>query len=142
MFGLPLRTAAYDRANALGTSIADGRASPAKRPSDRLPPLIQAGGRSANPPGGKRAGGDPPTPASPLRPLWLLPEPLTLTGATACALLHEPLQLRHGPERIESGWWNGDAVRDYFIATDARGERLWVYRERPGENWYLHGLFG
>ena len=91
---------------------------------------------------GKRAGGDTANPASPLRPLRLLPEPLTLTGATACALLHEPLQLRHGPERIESGWWNGDAVRDYFIATDARGERLWVYRERPGENWYLHGLFG
>lgn len=79
---------------------------------------------------------------APLRPLWLLPEPLTFAAATAGALLREPLQLQLGPERIESGWWDGDAVRDYFIATDARGERLWVYRERPGNDWYLHGLFG
>lgn len=78
----------------------------------------------------------------PRRPLWLLPEPLSLATAAADALLHEPLQFDEGPERIESGWWNGDAVRDYFIATDARGERLWVYRERPGNGWYLHGLFG
>ena len=45
-----------------------------------------------------------------------------------------------GPERIESGWWDGDeASRDYFIA-QLGGESLgWIYREKEG--WFLHGLF-
>jgi protein ImuB len=49
-----------------------------------------------------------------------------------------------GPERIESGWWDGDdARRDYFVAEDPRGCRLWVFRERDGRRrWYLHGIFG
>jgi protein ImuB len=46
-------------------------------------------------------------------------------------------------ERIDTGWWDDGAVaRDYFIATSARGERLWVYRELRGRRgWYLHGRF-
>jgi protein ImuB len=49
-----------------------------------------------------------------------------------------------GPERIESGWWDGaDARRDYYVAGDTRGARLWVYRECLGtQKWYLHGIFG
>jgi hypothetical protein len=36
-----------------------------------------------------------------------------------------------GPERIETGWWDGDPVaRDYFIAVDAEGALLWVFRQR------------
>jgi protein ImuB len=51
-----------------------------------------------------------------------------------------PLRLLAGPERIESGWWDGDeASRDYFVAR-LPGEALgWVYRENGA--WYLHGLF-
>lgn len=76
--------------------------------------------------------------ASVRRPLWLLraPEPLTqgLGG----------LQLLDGPERIESGWWDGrDVARDYYIARDHAGAELWVYRERLAPHaWYLHGRFG
>jgi protein ImuB len=48
-----------------------------------------------------------------------------------------------GPERIESGWWDGEpAARDYFRVATARGVRLWVYRERPPrDGWFVHGLF-
>jgi protein ImuB len=65
------------------------------------------------------------------RPLWLLEPPRRL-GEREFVLLA-------GPERIESGWWDGDdVVRDYFIA--ARGPALaWIYRAREG--WFLHGLF-
>jgi protein ImuB len=57
--------------------------------------------------------------------------------------LQGELQLRAGPERIEAGWWDGDEVqRDYFVATSARGEAYWIYREhRDLSAWYLHGLF-
>lgn len=69
------------------------------------------------------------------RPLWLLPEPRPV----------EPggLALQAGPERIESGWWDGrDVARDYFVAEDGQGVRLWVFRERGGVGrWFVHGLF-
>jgi protein ImuB len=65
------------------------------------------------------------------RPLWLL-EPKKLNEGEAVVLA--------GPERIESGWWDGDdAKRDYFVARLANSSLAWVYRE-AGE-WYLHGLF-
>lgn len=78
-----------------------------------------------------------------LRPFWLLERPQALeeTGAIPCH--HGPLKLLAGPERIESGWWDGvDAARDYFIARAADEALLWVYRERsPAGAWYLHGIF-
>jgi len=65
------------------------------------------------------------------RPLWLL-EPQRLKEGEFTALA--------GPERIESGWWDGDdAKRDYFVARLQNASLAWVYRE-AGE-WYLHGLF-
>ena len=65
------------------------------------------------------------------RPLWLL-EPKKLNEGEAVVLA--------GPERIESGWWDGDdAKRDYFVARLPNSSLAWVYRE-AGE-WYLHGLF-
>ena len=65
------------------------------------------------------------------RPAWLLaPRKLAEGEFTALA----------GPERIESGWWDGDdAKRDYFVARLPNAALAWVYREH-GE-WYLHGLF-
>ena len=78
-----------------------------------------------------------------LRPFWLLEQPQALeeTGAIPCH--RGPLKLLAGPERIESGWWDGvDAARDYFIARAADEALLWVYRERsPAGAWYLHGIF-
>jgi protein ImuB len=65
------------------------------------------------------------------RPLWLLQsEPLAETS----------FELLAGPERIESGWWDGDeASRDYFIARLPSGAIGWIYRESGA--WFLHGLF-
>jgi protein ImuB len=65
------------------------------------------------------------------RPVWLL-EARKLSAGEFTTLA--------GPERIESGWWDGDdEKRDYFVARLANASLAWVYRE-SGE-WYLHGLF-
>jgi protein ImuB len=85
------------------------------------------------------------------RPVWLLDEPLPLPSG---------LILEQGPERIESGWWDGKGVaRDYYIArqrgagapkpahagtpagTAEGGAKLWVFQERQSKRWYLHGMF-
>ena len=54
------------------------------------------------------------------------------------------LELLTGPERIETGWWDGgDVRRDYYIAGNRAGLRLWIFRERgAAECWHLHGIFG
>jgi protein ImuB len=76
------------------------------------------------------------------RPVWLLNEPLPLTKP----------QLLQGPERIESGWWDGKGVaRDYYVArpqgegqdgpSQPQGIRLWVFQERQSKRWYVHGVF-
>lgn len=65
------------------------------------------------------------------RPAWLL-EPRRLNEGEFTPLA--------GPERIESGWWDGDeAKRDYFVARLPNASLAWVYRE--ADEWYLHGLF-
>jgi protein ImuB len=85
----------------------------------------------------------------PVRPLWLLREPLPLPEKGSRPWLDgTPLQLLAGPERIESGWWDGDlAARDYFIARAHDGALVWVYRARlplsspEGIGWFLQGRF-
>jgi protein ImuB len=85
----------------------------------------------------------------PVRPLWLLREPLPLPEKGSRPWLDgTPLQLLAGPERIESGWWDGDlAARDYFIARARDGALVWVYRARlplsstEGVGWFLQGRF-
>jgi protein ImuB len=68
----------------------------------------------------------------PPRPVWLLSEPLPCPKP-------EVLQ---GPERIESGWWDGKGIaRDYYIARQPQGARLWVFQERQSKRWYVHGVF-
>jgi protein ImuB len=78
-----------------------------------------------------------------LRPFWLLAQPQALEENDAIPCHHGPLKLLAGPERIESGWWDGaDVARDYFIARAGNEALLWVYRERsPAGAWYLHGIF-
>lgn len=69
------------------------------------------------------------------RPLWLLPQPLPCHDGR--------LKLLSGPERIESGWWDGGAVaRDYYVAQDRSGTQLWVYCDRTSGEWFVHGMFG
>src|SRR5262249_27217422 len=66
------------------------------------------------------------------RPVWLVDEAQPFP---------EP-EIREGPERIESGWWDGKGVaRDYYVARRAQGALLWVFQERQTLRWYLHGVF-
>lgn len=106
--------------------------------ADHRPERAWAWSEPGQPPGQESA--SPPT-----RPLWLLQEPAPLaTGEDRRPRLAGPLALVSGPERIETGWWDGDDVeRDYFIARSRIGLVLWIYRERrtPGR-WFVHGLFG
>jgi protein ImuB len=89
------------------------------------------------------------------RPLLLLATPQPLAAHGEQPLLpprREPLTLVTGPERIECGWWDAGSPaagsparavhRDYFVARNARGQWLWIYRELAApRGWFLHGLF-
>ena len=80
------------------------------------------------------AGEEMPSPGKLHRPLWLLPKPLPCRK--------DRLELESGPERIESGWWDGmDVVRDYYVVQGRNGSRLWVFRDRTSGAWFVHGLF-
>lgn len=69
------------------------------------------------------------------RPRWLLDQPIPLRGP--------PPRIIAGPERLETGWWDGvDVRRDYYVVETAQGQRAWVFCA-PGEcgAWMLHGWF-
>jgi len=85
------------------------------------------------------------------QPVWLLPKAQPLQERHLRPLLDgQLLQLLAGPERIESGWWDGAlAERDYFIAQTGEGALVWLYRARlplaasaHGGAWFLQGRFG
>jgi protein ImuB len=76
------------------------------------------------------------------RPVWLLDEPAELSASQVRQLDAGEMILEEGPERIESGWWDGKGVaRDYYIARQAGGARLWLFQERRSKHWFLHGVF-
>lgn len=55
------------------------------------------------------------------RPGWLLRQ--------AQAMDEPGLQIIAGPERIESGWWDGgDVRRDYYRVQTTSGQQAWAYR--------------
>lgn len=69
------------------------------------------------------------------RPGWLLTEPQEVHAASTRILM--------GPERIESGWWDGDDVRrDYYLIETRSGQQGWAYRAvgEEGPLW-LQGWF-
>ena len=74
-------------------------------------------------------------PPSGPRPGWLLKEPQPLHEAS--------LRILAGPERIESGWWDGEDVRrDYYVVQTRTGQRGWAYRPVGSEGpLLLHGWF-
>jgi protein ImuB len=77
------------------------------------------------------------------RPLWLLARPQQLVCRQGQPWHRGLLALCDGPERIETGWWDGGGCRrDYYVACNEQGEQLWVFQDlqRCG-TWYLHGLF-
>lgn len=75
-----------------------------------------------------------PPPCDP-RPGWLLGEPLALREAS--------LRILAGPERIESGWWDGgDVRRDYYRVETRAGQHGWAFRTVGGGGpLLLHGWF-
>ena len=76
------------------------------------------------------------------QPPWLLAQPRPLRDCNGLPEYGGVLRLQDMPERVEAGWWDGfDITRDYFVAHSPAGERLWVFRDRRGGGWYLHGLF-
>ena len=76
------------------------------------------------------------------QPPWLLHQPQPLQHSRGRPEYGGPLQLETLPRRVESGWWDEQGVaRDYFLAQNPRGERLWVYRDRRSGGWFLHGVF-
>jgi protein ImuB len=79
----------------------------------------------------------------PGRPLWLLAQPHALHVVANMPTYDGRLTLVSGPERIESGWWDGhDVMRDYFVACNPDEALLWIYRERNADaGWFLHGFF-
>jgi protein ImuB len=113
----------------------DWRKSESRAPAFSRPRPSKAARQS---PDGKRGA----APVSP-RPVWLLRRPQRLIVQQGMPTLQGPLALAAGPERIEAGWWDGDEVRrDYYVASNARGEAYWIFREhRDPSAWYLHGVF-
>jgi protein ImuB len=77
------------------------------------------------------------------RPFWIFPAPRLLRVRGGRLYHRRPITILSGPERIESRWWSGtDVRRDYYVALEENGSRLWIYREKTGaQGWYLHGVF-
>lgn len=70
------------------------------------------------------------------RPTWLLHDPLPLRG-------HGHV-VQAGPERVESGWWDGgDVRRDYYVVDTGNGQRAWAFRPVGSADapLLLHGWF-
>lgn len=117
----------------LGSDAVHGVAAlPAHRPECASLPVPAGAGRAV--------------PASGARPCWLFAQPEALAEIGGRPQRGGPLDLLSGPERIESGWWDGgesgsvgDVRRDYFVALSPRQEWLWIFRSAQG--WFLHGLF-
>lgn len=90
-----------------------------------------------------------------LYPTWLLERPQRLSVQQGQPQYQGPLTLLAGPQRLESGWLEGEAaLRDYYVARSPRAGLVWVFCDRLGQprtvapaasqdaaQWYLHGLF-
>jgi protein ImuB len=47
-----------------------------------------------------------------------------------------------GPERIETLWWRGPAVRrDYYRVTTEADRCLWIFQRLADQRWFMHGIF-
>jgi protein ImuB len=72
-----------------------------------------------------------------VRPAFLLKPALRFDPA------QQPVQLHYGPERLSCGWWQSQSQhRDYYVAQNAQGQWLWLYRDlQQPEQFYLQGYF-
>ncbi len=69
------------------------------------------------------------------RPGWLLNEPTLLA--------EQGVRILMGPERIETGWWDGaDIRRDYYLIQTRAGQQGWAYRTvGQADGLWLQGWF-
>jgi protein ImuB len=91
--------------------------------------------------------------------LFSPPEPIEVTcsppDGSPCLVVwrgaRHVIRAADGPERIHDEWWREaaayGAVRDYWLAENEAGERLWLFRRGDGRQswsgdgaWFLHGL--
>lgn len=114
----------------LGPDAVHGLACRAEHRPERAVTVVEPGASRAKPAFGER-------------PFWLLESPRPLREVGGVPHHEGPLELIAGPERIESGWWDGDDVfRDYFIARAQDQSLVWIFCDRGREGgWYLHGVF-
>jgi protein ImuB len=75
------------------------------------------------------------------RPFWLMPRPQALERDQHRLRWQGKLELVYGPERIEDNWWRQAVSRDYYIARNDSGQHYWIFRDRLGTGWYIHGVF-
>ena len=84
------------------------------------------------------------------QPCLLLPAPVPLAIRQQKPVYLSPLLLVRGPERLETRWWTGqDIQRDYYVARNMQGMRLWIFRDLKRSRepatakscWFLQGLF-
>lgn len=99
--------------------------------------------------------GQPAAPTLPMRPAWLLPQPQGLEERSGVLWWgKQRLDVVGRPERIESGWFDGELqCRDYHWARAPDHRWAWIYRQRgvlAGEapaadagagTWFLQGWF-
>ena len=78
------------------------------------------------------------------RPLVLLAHPQPLRNHNGQPQFRGPLQFEPAVEWLQSEWWqHAWRQREYRIARNSAGERLWLFRDSQSpEQWYLHGRFG
>lgn len=78
------------------------------------------------------------------RPLVLLAHPQPLKNHHGQPQFRGPLQFEPAVEWLQSEWWRQQwSQREYRIARNPAGERLWLFRDSQSpEQWYLHGRFG
>jgi protein ImuB len=89
---------------------------------------------------------------SPCLPLLLHPRPQAIEVVSVAPdgppqfvwLENRREQIVHhvGPERIETLWWRGPAVRrDYYRIATESGVHLWIFRQLTNARWFIHGVF-
>ena len=80
--------------------------------------------------------------AGTMLPPWLLQQPLALPVRDGRPWHQGPLRLLTRAQRIEAAWWDGGALRDYYVAHGERAGWLWVFCEQSQPpRWFLHGIF-
>tara|TARA_B110000046_G_scaffold155278_1_gene165559 strand:- start:6964 stop:8448 length:1485 start_codon:yes stop_codon:yes gene_type:complete len=75
------------------------------------------------------------------QPLWLLTDPAPVQMRNQQLYWRQPLSIISGPERLCGNWWQSEQQRDYYLASDSKGARYWLFRETSSQRWFVHGLF-